>query len=212
MTAAVVAGSTLNEMMAERRRIADGLRRQDGTLIHELNERYQHRLLRYLSSLTGRRDLAEDLFQETWIRVLERGHLYDDRGDFDAWLFTIARNRALDLFRKRTLLSLDEMMHPDEDGSAVFDPEADGLSPLEELGRSEQASAMQSLMDKLQPIHREVLRLYFYEELSMREIAERTGIHMPTVKSRLYRAIGFCEGLLKESFHDPRVQLVATLR
>ncbi|HEY9137179.1 MAG TPA: RNA polymerase sigma factor, partial [Terriglobus sp.] len=96
------------EILAERRRIADGLRRQDADLLQELIERYQHRLMRYLCSLTGRTDLAEDLFQETWIRVLERGHLYDDRGDFDAWLFTIARNRALDMFRKRSTVSLDE--------------------------------------------------------------------------------------------------------
>lgn len=212
MATALAANGTLTETMAERRRIADGLKRHDSTLIHELIEQYQHRLLRYLSSLTGRRDLAEDLFQETWIRVLERGHLYDDRGDFDSWLFTIARNRALDLFRKRTLLSLDEMMHPDEEGSAAFDPEADGLSPLEQLGRLEQATAMHCVMEKLQPIHREVLRLYFFEDLSMREIAERTGIHMPTVKSRLYRAIGFCEHLLRESLNDPRVHLAATLR
>lgn len=203
---------TVSETLTERRRIAEGLRKQDADLLHALIEQYQHRLLRYLSSLTGRRDLAEDLFQETWIRVLERGHLYDDRGDFDAWLFTIARNRALDFFRKRSLASLDEMMHPDEDGAAAFDPAAVDLSPLEQFDRSEQASALQTVMSKLQPIHQEVLRLYFYEDLTMREIAERTGIHMPTVKSRLYRAIGFCEEFLKESLRDPRVQMAATLR
>ena len=203
---------TVSETLTERRRIAEGLRNQDADLLHELIEHYQHRLLRYLSSLTGRRDLAEDLFQETWIRVLERGHLYDDRGDFDAWLFTIARNRTLDFFRKRSLASLDELMHPDEDGAAAFDPVAVELSPLEQFDRSEQASTLQSVMNKLQPIHQEVLRLYFYEDLTMREIAERTGIHMPTVKSRLYRAIGFCEQFLKESLRDPRVQMAATLR
>ncbi len=184
---------------SERSRIAEGLRRHDADLLHELIDCYQHRLMRYLSSLTGRRDLAEDIFQETWIRVLERGHLYDDRGDFDAWLFTIARNRTLDLFRRRSLLSLDEMMHPEEDGASGFDPVAADLSPLEQVGMAEQADTVRAVMERLQPIHREVLHMHFYEGLTMREIAERTGIHMPTVKSRLYRAIGFFKALLKEA-------------
>lgn len=187
------------EILAERRRIADGLRRQDADLLQELIDRYKHRLMRYLCSLTGRVDLAEDLFQDTWIRVLERGSLYDDRGDFDAWLFTIARNRALDMFRKRSMVSLDEMMHPDEDGSAVFDPPAADISPLDAFRLAEQACLLHATMGRLQPIHRQVLEMHFYEDLTMREISERTGIHMPTVKSRLYRAIGFFEEFLREA-------------
>ncbi|WP_047490128.1 RNA polymerase sigma factor [Terriglobus sp. TAA 43] len=197
------------EILTERRRISAGLRRQDPDLLQELINRYQHRLLRYLCSLTGRTDLAEDLFQETWIRVLERGHLYDDRGDFDAWLFTVARNRALDHFRRRSTVSLDEMMHPDEEGSAAFDPPAADLSPLEAFRLAEQACLLHATMDRLQPIHREVLQMHFYEDLTMREIAEKTGIHMPTVKSRLYRAIGFFEQFLREALTGSSVPVAA---
>ena len=64
-----------SSMAQESTEIARGLRRRDPALLNRLIEQYQHRLLRYLVYLTGRRELAEDLFQETWIRVLERGHL-----------------------------------------------------------------------------------------------------------------------------------------
>ena len=65
------------DMEYEARAIARGLRRRDPQLLDRLIEQYQHRLLRYLVYLAGNRELAEDLFQETWIRVLQRGHQYD---------------------------------------------------------------------------------------------------------------------------------------
>ena len=67
--------------MEENTEIARGLQRRDPDLLDHLIEKYQHRLLRYLVHLTGRRELAEDFFQETWIRVLERGRQYDAHQD-----------------------------------------------------------------------------------------------------------------------------------
>ena len=76
-------------MAQESTEIARGLRRRDPDLLDRLIEQYQHRLLRYLLYLTGRRELAEDLFQETWIRVLERGHQFNDKYAFSTWLFAV---------------------------------------------------------------------------------------------------------------------------
>ena len=92
--------------------IARGLKNQDTELLDHLIELYQHRLLRYLLFLTGKREVAEDLFQETWMRVLLRGGQYNGKARFDTWLFTIARNLVIDLSRKRTMASLDEMSEP----------------------------------------------------------------------------------------------------
>ena len=91
----------VNSMQDESREIARGLRRHDPDLLDELIGRYQYRLPRYLWTLTGNREAAEDLFQETWIRVLERGDQYNPRWRFEAWLFSIARNLAIDLLRRR---------------------------------------------------------------------------------------------------------------
>jgi len=64
-------------MLPDSRAVARGLRRRDPDLLDRLIEQYQYRLFRYLFYLTGSQETAEDLFQETWIRVLERGHQYD---------------------------------------------------------------------------------------------------------------------------------------
>ena len=103
-----LAGS-LAQTQSENAAIAHGLKRQDPELLDHLIELYQHRLMRYLLFLTGKREVAEDLFQETWIRVLLRGTQYNGKARFDTWLFTIARNLVIDLSRKRTMASLDEM-------------------------------------------------------------------------------------------------------
>jgi RNA polymerase sigma-70 factor (ECF subfamily) len=76
----------------ERESLALALRNRDPEVLGVLIGRFQYRLFRYLVYLTGNRENAEDLFQETWLRLLERGHHYDGRSKFDTWLFSIARN------------------------------------------------------------------------------------------------------------------------
>src|SRR3974390_2591130 len=121
--------STLVPMPTEEAQIASGLRRRDPDVLDALIEQYQHRLLRYLAHMTGNRATAEDLFQETWVRVLEKGHQYDGKSKFSTWLMTIAHNVAIAHLRRRTNASLDEMRDP-EDG-APFEPVAGGLAPFE---------------------------------------------------------------------------------
>ena len=81
--------------------IATGLKRHEAGLLDELIVRYQHRLLRYLLYLTRNRDMAEDLFQEVWMRVLTRGGQFNGRARFETWLFTIARNLVIDEAKRR---------------------------------------------------------------------------------------------------------------
>src|ERR1700736_504494 len=103
--------------------IAQGLKRQDAGLIDALILRYQHRLLRYLLYLTSNREQAEDLFQEVWMRVMLRGSQFNSKARFDTWLFTVARTLVIDLRRKRTMSSLDEMFESsgDEDRPGGFE-------------------------------------------------------------------------------------------
>jgi len=168
--------------------IARGLKKQDAQLLDLLIEQYQHRLLRYLLFLTGKRELAEDLFQETWMRVLTRGTQYDGRARFDTWLFTIARNLVIDNSRKRRLASLDEMAENNEDGQP-FEIASDEPSPLDMVRTGEQSAHLAAVLLKLDAAYREVLTLRFHEELSLEEIATVTRAPLSTVKSRLYRGL-----------------------
>src|SRR6201992_3991107 len=103
--------ATLAEEQVKRENlaVAEGLKRQENGLLDELIVRYQHRLLRYLLFLTGNREMAEDLFQDVWMRVLTRGGQFNGKARFETWLFTIARNLVIDQRRKRTMSSLDEL-------------------------------------------------------------------------------------------------------
>ena len=177
-----------NAMESEARVIARGLRRRDPDLLDRLIEQYQHRLLRYLIHLAGNRELAEDLFQETWIRVLERGHQYDGRREFSTWLYTVARNLTLDYFRKKSSVSLDGLMEDDEHHAPL--ELADTRSTAwEVVQRHEQAGSINAALAGIPAEYREAIVLRFQDELALEEIATVTGAPLGTVKSRLYRGL-----------------------
>ncbi|MGB9236554.1 MAG: sigma-70 family RNA polymerase sigma factor [Terriglobales bacterium] len=186
----------VSAMPDENTEIARGLKRRDPDLFDHLIEKYQHRLLRYLVHLTGCRDLAEDFFQETWIRVLERGSQYDARHQFSTWLFTIARNLFIDHLRRKQPVSLDSPANEDDvaplDIPATGQPSALDLTMQHEL--NEQIS---SGMLHIVPEYREALVLRFQEGMSLEEIAQVTGAPLGTVKSRIYRGLSALEPLLK---------------
>jgi RNA polymerase sigma-70 factor (ECF subfamily) len=167
-------------------RIAHGLRQRDPQILEALVDRYQHRLFRYLMHLTGRKALAEDLFQGTWLRVLERGRHYDGRSPFVPWLLSVARHLTVDHLRRRDPLSLESLGEEPIGGLplAVKQP-----SPFDEVAAGEEETRLTLLAARLPAIHREVLSLRFQEELTLDEIARVTGVPLPTVKSRLYRAL-----------------------
>jgi len=187
-TSIALTAEAAKQVERENAAIARGLKRQDPELLDQLIETYQHRLMRYLMFLTGKREVAEDLFQEVWIRVLRRGSQYNGKARFDTWIFTIARNLVIDLSRKRTMASLDEMREGGED-ERPFEIVQDGPSPLEQFEARENASEVAKVLHTLEPAYREVLTLRFHEEMSLEEIATVTHAPLSTVKSRLYRGL-----------------------
>ena len=187
-TATALTAEAAKQIERENAAIARGLKRQDPELMDQLIETYQHRLMRYLMFLTSRREVAEDLFQEVWIRVLRNGAQYNGKARFDTWIFTIARNLVIDLSRKRTMASLDEMREGGED-ERPFEIAQEGPSPLEQFEGRENASEVATVLETLEPAYREVLTLRFHEEMSLDEIATVTQAPLSTVKSRLYRGL-----------------------
>jgi RNA polymerase sigma-70 factor (ECF subfamily) len=186
----ILTADEARQIERENAAIARGLKQQDPELLDQLIETYQHRLMRYLMFLTSKREVAEDLFQEVWIRVLKRGSQYNGKARFDTWIFTIARNLVIDLSRKRTMASLDEMREGSEDSdSRPFEIVQDGPSPLEQFQTREDASQVAAVLLTLDRSYREVLTLRFHEEMSLEEIAAVTCAPLSTVKSRLYRGL-----------------------
>ena len=191
--------STLTQTQAQsaNAEIAARFRRHDPDLIEQLIELYQHRLFRYLLFLTGNRDQSQDLFQETWLRVLERGSQYNGRARFDTWMFAIARNLMLDQARKRGTVSLDEAMDPEN--ARPLELAADSPSPFDHFQSRQQAERVGQALLGLHPLYREVLVLRFHEEMSLEEIARVSSAPLSTVKSRLYRGIAALKPVLDRS-------------
>jgi RNA polymerase sigma-70 factor (ECF subfamily) len=194
-TSAAVCFSTF--MSDDAKALAIGLQRRDPDLLDQLIEQYQFRLFRYLLHLTANRERAEDFFQETWLRVLERGHQYDGKWKFEAWLFAIARNLVLDWHRRKKPQSIDSLAGHEENGT--FDVEDQrSESPLDQVLQAEKESSVQQSLGKIPAIYREVLLLRFQEEMQLDEIAGVTSTPISTVKSRLYRGLDALKNTMQQ--------------
>jgi RNA polymerase sigma-70 factor, ECF subfamily len=192
VSAIAISDSAVQEQIRqESLAVSAGLKRQEAGLLDELIVRYQHRLMRYLLYLTGNRDMAEDLFQEVWMRVLVRGAQFNGQARFDTWLFTIARNLVIDQRRKRTMSSLDELFDSgsDDDRPMSFEIANGEPTPFDRFANLEDRERIAGVLLQLDTLYREVLVLRFYEELSLEEIATVTHAPLSTVKSRLYRGM-----------------------
>lgn len=187
----------------ETAKIARGLRERDMQLVADLVERCQHRLVRYLLYLTGRREYAEDLAQETWVRVLQRGSQYNGRQRFDPWLFAIARNLAIDYLRKKRKGVQTASLPNDRDEILLVS--SSGPSPFEAAARSEDAIRLAGQLQILSPLYREALLLRFQEDLSLPEIAEVLGAPVTTVTSRIYRGLAALRSAFEEGGDSPGV-------
>ncbi len=185
-------------MESDTRQIALGLRRGDVVTLEALVEQYQYRLVRYLIYLLGRRDGVDDLVQETWLRVMERGSSYDGQSRFEPWLFKVARNIAVDAMRKRRIFSLDS-----NDGDGVRPaPASVEPSPFTVAARTDDADRLARSLDTLEPVYREALVLRFQEDLSLQEISEIVGAPVSTVASRIYRALATLRPQLEGAQHE----------
>jgi len=161
----------------------------DETAFAELVERYGPRLRYYLQKAFGRRDGAEDAWQDVWFTVFRKVRELADPGAFTTWLYRIALRRAHSVLRQRL-----PSFHSMEEAEKVTDPSAEDpdFSP-------EDGQRIHEALDELTLEHREVLVLRFLEDMAYEDIAAVTGCQMGTVKSRLYYAKRALRAILERS-------------
>lgn len=148
-----------------------------------LYDRYDRPCFQFIRRLLGvaHGDAAEDLHQETWIAISKNAAAFDAaRSSFPAWLFTIARRKTWDHFRRQKVAILAS---PQDDAAMmVSDP---GQSPLEQVQSRELAEEIVAAVEALPLEQRGVFILFAHAGLSLEEIAQVTGVAMETVRSRL---------------------------
>lgn len=164
--------------------------RHDPDAFAALYEAYAPRVYGLLVRMVRSRDLAEDLLQDTFLRVARMISEYSHDGRFEAWLFRIAANLARDHVRKvgrrGTMTPLDAAT----DDSDPWEPAdtRDG-SPDAGLDRQEQVAALEAAIAELPDDDREIVLLRHYADLPFREIAELMGAPLGTVLARGHRAL-----------------------
>jgi RNA polymerase sigma-70 factor (ECF subfamily) len=172
------------------------LKRGDPDAVSTILSRYQHRLYRYLLRMVRQPATAEDLFQQTFVRIIERIGQYNGRSSFEIWLFTVARNLAIDHLRRKQEASLDVSDDFSENlATRLASAAPDALDALLEYERGVRLAAA---VAELPMIHREVLSLRFEEDMKLEEIAEVVAIPLSTVKSRLCRALQNLRAMLEQ--------------
>ncbi len=173
--------------------IASYVERGDEGAIRTLVERHQQRIFGFLLGMVRDRETANDLFQETFFRILsalrsERAS-YSDQGRFLGWAMRIARNAALDHLRSRSRW-LDVDQSAPEDGSSYWDRLTDDAPSAEQtMQTTDQREWLRDSIDRLPPEQREVVLLRHESELTFREIAELTGVSINTALGRMRYAL-----------------------
>jgi len=161
--------------------------RQDPLAFASLYDHFSKPIYRYLYSRVGNQADAEDLTAQTFLMALEKLPRYRERGNFKAWLFTIAHNKAMDHFRKKrpeVLLEAAEMRAEQKD-------------PLTNVIQSEQILQLSALIRGLDQKEQELLRLRYVADLSFAEIATLLGKREDAVKKSLYRLQARLQGQLE---------------
>ncbi|HEX4612049.1 MAG TPA: RNA polymerase sigma factor [Urbifossiella sp.] len=170
------------------------LRAGDRSIFGTLVRRYERELFGYLRRYVGDDDLADDVFQNTFIAVFRKIGQYEPGRAARPWLYAIATNQAIDALRKRTRQgdrSADARTAPDEEGEPrpLFElVPAPGPGPGETADRAEQAELVRAAVDRLPDLLRQVVVLAYFQGLKYKDIADALGIPVGTVKSRLHAA------------------------
>jgi RNA polymerase sigma factor (sigma-70 family) len=148
-----------------------------------LYDRYDRPCFRFIRRLLGaaHSDAAEDLHQETWIAIAKHAAAFDPgKSSFPAWLFTIARRKAWDHFRRQKVAVLASVQ--DDAAMTVPDP---GQTPLEQVQSRELAQEIITAVEALPLEQRGAFVMFAQAGLSLEEIAQVTGVAVETAKSRL---------------------------
>ncbi|HEY8142583.1 MAG TPA: sigma-70 family RNA polymerase sigma factor [Kofleriaceae bacterium] len=180
---------------ATERDLVDRLRRGDGAAFDSVYAAFRAPIYGFLARLSGRRDLAEELLQETFVRLAARATTLREDTRLGAWLYTVARNLHVSQTR---MTALDAAR---VDRASLMDP-ARPPTPFEEAAASQTQIALERALASLPDSYREVLLLVAVDRMEPSEAAEVVGVSPETLRQRLSRA----RTMMKEALAGSQVR------
>jgi RNA polymerase sigma-70 factor (ECF subfamily) len=175
-------------------------RRGDVAALETLVERYKRQLFGYIVNMTGNAGEADEIFQEAWLKVIRKIHLYRHK-NFFGWLVRITHNVVIDKARrKKPNISLDA---ESDEGTSIGNTLADsGPSPREGIGNEELGRSIAEAVATLPDEQKEVFLLRTQAELPFKEIAKIQGTSINTVLARMQYALTKLRVPLRECYED----------
>ena len=175
-------------------------RQRDPTAFETLVEIYSPRLYGYFYRLTGRREDAEDLLQELFVRVVRMIGRYEHDNRFDAWLFRIGTNLVRDRVRRQRRSPGFEVGggEVDEPGRLEEVPDSEVDRPDDAMEMAEEIDRLQRVLRRLPEAEREVILLRHFSQMSFKEVAEAMGTPLGTALARAHRGLAKLRQLMEE--------------
>lgn len=167
------------------------LQQGDQKAFAELMKRYWEPVFFMLNRMVNNKDDAEDLTIEAFGKAFKNLQQYSPQFAFSTWLFKIASNNAIDFIRRKkmeNITSLDKPVGRDGGEDLSQQIKGTGLTPEENYIKKQGADRVHEIIDKLKPRYKEIVELFYLEELSVEEISKRLDLPVATIKTRLFRA------------------------
>jgi RNA polymerase sigma-70 factor, ECF subfamily len=175
-------------------------RKNEDALIR-LYDKYRRSVYSMLLRVVKIESEAEELLQDVFMQVWEKAELFDaEKGFFDTWLFTLTHNKAINTLRSRLYKknALEDRKDAVDLAAVVTPQTTDTSTPLSEQEAADDRKAVLGALDKIPPDQRDALMLAYYEGLSQSEIAEKLGVPLGTIKTRMRQGMIKLQGLLEE--------------
>ncbi len=186
---------------------------EDAQLIHaylsgkekafeKLLKRYERPLFSFIFRFVYDRQSAEDLFQQTWLKVIQGLSHYEERGTFSSWLFGIANNCCIDHVRRNNKTKRNDLVSSD----GMEQLESEELNQMDTLLKKEKASWLEKAVTKLPMDQKQVLLLRIYSELPFKEIAHILNDPLNTILGRMHYAVQNLKKMAAEEYREVETQ------
>lgn len=181
----------------DERKLMKRIKARDAKALEELYDTYNSLLYGLVITIVKKREEAEDVLQEVFLKIWEKAHTFDEsRGNVYSWIVTLTRNKAIDRIRSKGFKTQQKA------STSISEPEfileGDKYDPLETTIYSNRAELVKKALDQIPENQREVIEIAYYKGMTQSEIADHLNLPLGTVKTRTRQGLIKLKDILEE--------------